>query len=99
MRKSLTLLLSLMMMIWIAIPASAATTAGAFGVVLDAAGHPVSGAEIEVYQLGAGLTATLTTGADGAFRLERPVDGARSGSCASGRTGSGRRRADGSTWP
>ncbi|MDB4894204.1 MAG: hypothetical protein JWN15_466, partial [Firmicutes bacterium] len=75
MRKSLALLLSLMM-IWIALPANAApaaTPAGAYGVVLDEAGRPVSGAEIEFYQLDAGLVATLMTGPDGAFRLERPA--------------------------
>jgi hypothetical protein len=79
MRKSLALWLSLMM-IWIALPANAApaaTPAGAYGVVLDESGRPVSGAEIEFYQLDAGLVATLMTGADGAFRLERPATATR----------------------
>jgi protocatechuate 3,4-dioxygenase beta subunit len=68
MRKVLALVLGFWLMLGIALPAAAAEPgAGARGVVLDEAGRPISGAEVELYRLDAGLVTVLTTDAEGRF--------------------------------
>jgi large repetitive protein len=73
MRKWLGLMLTLAMLLAAVPTAVAAKPAGAFGVVLDQVGRPVAGADIEFYQLGAGLVTVITSGPDGSFHMEQPV--------------------------
>lgn len=71
MRKILSLVLGLVLTAMLVAPAAAlpAAPAQATGVVTDLNGRPLPGAEVEVYRLGAGLTAVLTADAGGAFRV------------------------------
>jgi large repetitive protein len=82
MRKRLAFLIGLVLLLMLALPAAAASpsgpapaVAGLTGVVTDPLGHPVAGAEVEVYHLGAGLTAVLVTDAHGGFRVEGAAPG------------------------
>lgn len=77
MRRFVSLCLSMLVLLAAALPAEAAQTQAVQGVVTDHLGRPVARAELEVYQLGVGLVALLSTDRSGAFTLSpRPAQGA-----------------------
>ncbi|HEY3367194.1 MAG TPA: carboxypeptidase-like regulatory domain-containing protein [Symbiobacteriaceae bacterium] len=69
MRKMLSLMLGLLLVAALVAPAAALPAVPASGVVTDQMGRPIPAAELEVYKLGAGLVAVLTSGQSGAFHL------------------------------
>lgn len=73
MRKSLSLILSALLLLFTTVPA-AAQSPTLFGVVTDRDGRPVAGAEVEVYGLGEGLVQVLYTSSNGAFSLNTQGD-------------------------
>lgn len=73
MRKLVAWMLGLLLICGLAMPAAADAPHGAAGVVTDELGRPIFDAEVEVYQLGAGLVAVTATNASGRFVVEKQV--------------------------
>lgn len=72
MRRFSGLLLGILLLISAASPSVAAPGRTLHGTVTDRSGRPIQGAEVEVYQLGAGQVGIYSVGSGGAFQIGVP---------------------------